>query len=406
VTDLDLRSDTDVDSVRATATGLSGLAGGIDGAATGIGRAIGTSTELWQGNAADAFRGRMTSVRQATEQATAAAKRMSTALHTFAEEMSTVHATINRASAIASAAGLHVSGETIKAPTPPPAPPAGCYTPAAATALAAHQAALEARYHKQLRAFDQARAQLDRARTLEQQAHQSVSKAASDDQGILADLNKNKYWLTGGVATSAFAGGLEQRTAWLHKTQQLGLDYDRLSTAAADTEDPAARIALRTQALSTLDRTATAADATVSNARLGLGIDPASTAGKVLGHLPDALTGAQAVLDIAQAHGTKGKVVAGAADAASYGAGEAVTEGGTALLEGLSIGGAPETFGLSLVAGGAAYGVGKLVQHFGPAAYDWTSHAVDNVAGSVASAVTHPGRTLSSLGHDLGSLLP
>lgn len=150
-----------------------------------------------------------------------------------------------------------------------------------------------------------------------------------------------------------------------------------------------------------LDRTAGAADATVGNARLGLGVDPASRAGKILGHLPDALAGAQAVVDIADAHGTKGKVVAGAADAASYGAGEAVTAGGSALLEGLSIGGAPETFGLSLVAGAAAYGVGTLVQHYGPAVYDWTT----NAAGDVADAVTHPGRTLSSLADDIGNLI-
>ncbi|HEY2694945.1 MAG TPA: hypothetical protein VGJ45_05725, partial [Pseudonocardiaceae bacterium] len=97
--------------------------------------------------------------------------------------------------------------------------------------------------------------------------------------------------------------------------------------------------------------------------------------------------------------------VAGAADAASYGTGEAVTAGGTALLEGLSIGGAPETFGLSLVAGAAAYGVGTLVQHYGPGVYDWTSNAVGNVASSVSGAVTHPGRALSSLGDDIANAI-
>ncbi|HEY4460965.1 MAG TPA: hypothetical protein VGN81_42080 [Pseudonocardiaceae bacterium] len=405
MTDLDLSTDTDVDSVHATATGLSGLASAIGGTATGIGSAIGASADRWQGSAADAFRGRMGGVQQATAQAAAAATRMSTALHTFAGQMQSVHDLINQARAVATGAGLSVSGETIQAPKPPPSAPAACYTPAAAQAIATHQAALEAEYQRKLRAFDQARQLLTRARTLEQQAHQDVSKAAADEHGILADLDKNKYWLAGGLVTSAVAGGLDQRTAWLRKTQQLGLEYDRLSTAAANTEDPAARIALRTEAQTALDRTANAADIAVSNARLGLGVDPASDAGKVFGHLPDVLTGAQAAVDIAEAHGVKGKVVAGAADAASYGAGEAVTAGGTALLEGLSIGGAPETFGLSLVAGGAAYGVGTLVQHYGPDVYDWTTNAVGNVASSVSSAVTHPGRTLSSLGDDIANAI-
>jgi uncharacterized protein YukE len=405
MTDLDLSTDTDVDSVHTTATGLSGLAGAIGGTATGIGGAIGASTDSWQGTAADAFRGRIGGVRQATEQAAAAATRMSTALHTFAERMKTVHDLIDQARAVATGAGLSVSGETIQAPKPPSAPPAACYTPAAAQAVATHQAALEADYQRKLRAFEQARQLLNRARTLEQQAHQDVSTAATNEHGILADLDKNKYWLAGGLATSAVAGGLDQRTVWLRKTQELGLDYDRLSTAAANAEDPAARIALRTEAATTLDSTATAADAAVSNARLGLGVDPASDAGKVLGHLPDVVTGAQAAVDIATAHGTKGKVVADAADAASYGTGEAVTAGGTALLEGLSIGGAPETFGLSLVAGAAAYGVGTLVQHYGPDVYDWTSNAVGNVASSVSGAVTHPGRTLSSLGDDIANAI-
>ena len=377
MTDLDLRTDTDVDSVRTTATGLSGLASAIDGTATGIGGAIGASADRWQGTAADAFRGRMSGVQQATARAAAAATRMSTALHTFGDQMSTVQQLIDRARAIATSAGLTVIGDTILAPKPPPS---ACYTPAAARAIATQQAEYQ-------RAFDRARELLTRARTLEQQAHQEVSTAASDEHGILADLDKSKYWLAGGLATSAVAGGLDQRTAWLERTQQLGLDYDRLQTAAANTEDPASRIALRAEAAAALDGTANAADAAVSNARLGLGVDPASDAGRVLGHLPDVLTGAQAAVDIATAHGTKGKVVAGAADAASYGAGEAVTAGGTALLEGLSIGGAPETFGLSLVAGGAAYGVGTLVQHYGPSVYDWTTSAVSSLGDDIASAL-------------------
>jgi uncharacterized protein YukE len=405
MTDLDLSTDTDVDSVHTTATGLSGLASAIGGTASGIGGAIDASGESWLGPAADAFRTRMGGAQQATEQTAAAATRMSTALHTFGNQMRTVHDLINQARALATGAGLAVNGDTIQAPQPPPPAPAACYSPAAAQAVATHQAALEAEYQRKLRAFQQARQLLTRARTLEQQAHQDVSKAAADEHGILADLNKNKYWLAGGLVTSAVAGGLDQRTAWLTKTQQLGLDYDRLRTAAASTEDPAARIALRTEAQATLDRTAKAADAAVGNARLSLGVDPASNAGKALGHLPDVLTGAQAAVDIAEAHGTKGKVVAAAADAASYGTGEAVTAGGTALLEGLSIGGAPETLGLSLVAGGAAYGVGTLVQHYGPDVYDWTTHAVGNVASSVSSAVTHPGRTLSSLGDDIANAI-
>jgi hypothetical protein len=101
------------------------------------------------------------------------------------------------------------------------------------------------------------------------------------------------------------------------------------------------------------------------------------------------------VWDVAHAHGTKAKVVAGAA---GYGAGEAVSAAGASLMESVAIGGAPETVGGARGAGGAAYGTGLLVRHYGPAVYDWTTHA----AGSVADAVTHPGRTLSDLAGDIG----
>jgi uncharacterized protein YukE len=402
VSGLDLKVDGDVDSVRGTATGMSALGDSIDDAGAGFGQASGASESLWQGPAADAFRSRIGTAQQATNQVVAATRRMSAALHVFADRMAHVKAEIAQARSIASGAGLTVSGDTISPPTPPPAPAAACYTPAGAAQVLQQQAVAEAKYRRQVKAYQQAERILTRARQDEQTAHQDVGKAADEEKSILDDLNEHKYWLLGGLGAGSVALGLSQRTTWAQKMSEFGLEYDRLRTDAAAATDPALKTALSSAAEDALQRTSDAADATVGNARVGLGVDPASGLGKALDHLPAGLAAVQGVWDVAHAHGTKAKVVAGASDAAAYGTGVAVTEGGTALLEGLAIGGAPETLGLSLVAGGAAYGTGLLVQHYGPAVYDWTSHAASSVAGSVAGAVTHPGDTLSSLAGDIG----
>lgn len=123
-----------------------------------------------------------------------------------------------------------------------------------------------------------------------------------------------------------------------------------------------------------------------------------STLGRIAGHLPAGIAAAQTAVPVVEAHGTKAKVVAGASGVAGYAAGEAATGAAASVLEGVSIGAAPETMGLSLVGGAVAFGTGYAVEHYGPAAYDWASHA----AGDVANVVTHPGDTLSSIGDALG----
>ncbi|HEY3749488.1 MAG TPA: hypothetical protein VGL80_09835 [Pseudonocardiaceae bacterium] len=402
MTGLDLRVAGDVDSVRGTATGMSALGDSIDDAGAGFGQASAESESMWQGPAADAFRSRIGTAKQATTQVVAATRRMSDALHVFADRMAKVKAEIARAESVAAGAGLDVSGDTITPPTPPPAPAAACYTPAGAAQVMHEQAVAQAKYRRQVRAYQQAERILQQARKDEQTAHQDVGKAADDEKSVLADLNEHKYWLLGGLATGTVATALEQRTTWLHTMNEFGLEYDRLRTAAAAVDDPLLHTVLSAASGQALDDASHAADAAVGNSKLGLGVDPLSDAGKVLDRLPVGLAAVQGVWDVAHASGTKGKVVAGTADAAAFGAGAGVTAVGSGVIEGLAIGGAPETLGLSLLAGGAAYGTGLLVQHYGPGVYDWTTHAAGDVAGSVADTVTHPGRTISNLAGDIG----
>jgi uncharacterized protein YukE len=402
VSGLDLRVDGDVDSVRGTATGMSALGDSIDDAGAGFGQASAESESLWQGPAADAFRTRIGTAQQATAQVVAATRRMSDALHVFADRMAKVKAEIARARSIAEGAGLEVSGDTIAPPKPPPPPPAACYTPAGAAQVLHEQAAAQAKYRRQVKAYQQAEQILQQARKDEQTAHQDVGRTADDEKSVLADLNEHKYWLLGGLATGTVATALEQRTTWLHTMNKFGLEFDRLRTAAAATDDPLLHTVLSAASGQALDDASHAADAAVSNGKLGLGVNPASDAGKVLDRLPTGLAAVQGVLDVANAHGTKAKVVAGTADAAAFGAGEGVTAVGSGAIEGLAIAGAPETLGLSVLAVGAAYGTGLFIQHYGPGVYDWTTHAASNVAGSVADAVTHPGHTISSLASDIG----
>lgn len=395
---VDLQVQGDPDSVRSTAHGMSALGGAIEDAGAGFGQASAASESSWLGTAGDAFRSRIGTARQAASAAASATRRMSTALHTFADRMTTVKAEVARAKSIASGAGLQVSGESIQEPTPPPAPPAACYTPQAAAAIAHQQAAAEAKYRRQVRAYQQAEKLVTEARELERTAHQEVTEVAEEERGVLAELNHEKYWLTGETATGVVAKALEQRATWAKRTQELGLLYDRLSRAAAESEAPLARTVLSAAAGHVLDGAADAASRTTTNAKLSADIAPESTLGRFASHLPAGLAAAQTAVEVAEARGTKGKVIAGTTGVASYAAGEAAAGAAASALEGVSIAAAPETMGLSLVAGGVAFGTGMAVEHFGPPVYDWTTHA----AGDIAGVVTHPGDTISSIGHALG----
>ncbi|HEX5117861.1 MAG TPA: hypothetical protein VFW65_21980 [Pseudonocardiaceae bacterium] len=399
---VDLQVQGDPESIRGTATGMTALGGAIDDAGAGFGQASAASESSWLGTAGDAFRSRIGTAQQATTAAATAASRMSTALHAFADRMATVKAEIARARSIASGAGLQVAGDTIHEPTPPPAPPAACYTPQAAAAIAQQQAAAMAKYRRQLRAYRQAEQLVTQARKQEQTAHQDVTEAADEERGVLSELNHEKYWLLGGTASGVVAKALEQRATWAKRTQELGLLYDRLNRAAAESEEPLARTVLSAVADHVLDSTADAASRTTTNAKLSADIAPDSALGRFASHLPAGIAAAQTAVAVAEAHGTKGKVIAGTAGVTSYAAGEAAAGAAASALEGVSIAAAPETMGLSLVAGGVAFGTGMAVEHFGPPVYDWTTHAASNVAGTVAGAVTHPGSTISSIGHALG----
>lgn len=399
---VDLQVQGDPESIRGTATGMTALGGAIDDAGAGFGQASAASESSWLGTAGDAFRSRIGTAQQATTAAATAASRMSTALHTFADRMTTVRAEIARARSIASGAGLQVAGDTIHEPTPPPVPPAACYTPQAAAAIARQQAVAMAKYRRQLRAYRQAEQLVTEARKQEQTAHQDVTKAADEERGVLAELNHEKYWLLGATASGVVAKALEQRATWAKRTQELGLLYDRLNRAAAESEEPLARTVLSAVADHVLDSTADAASRTTANAKLSADIAPDSALGRFASHLPAGIAAAQTAVAVAEAHGTKGKVIAGTAGVTSYAAGEAAAGAAASALEGVSIAAAPETMGLSLVAGGVAFGTGMAVEHFGPPVYDWTTHAASNVAGTVAGAVTHPGSTISSIGHALG----
>lgn len=395
---VDLQVQGDVDSVRGTANGMAALGGAIEDAGAGFGQASAVSESSWLGVAGDAFRSRIGTARQATTAAAQASRRMAAALHTFADRMATVKSEMARARSIASGAGLTVSGDSIQEPTPPPAPPAACYTPQAAAAIAHQQAAAEAKYRRQVRAYQQAERLVAEARKQEQAAHSDVTRAADEERGVLAELNHEKYWLLGTSAAGVVETALEQRATWAKRTQELGLLYDRLNRAAAESEEPLVRTMLSAAADHVLDRTADAAARTTANAKLSGDIAPESTLGRIAGDLPAGIAAAQTAVSVVEAHGTKAKVVAGASGVAGYAAGEAAAGAAASAVEGVSIAAAPETMGLSLVGGAVAFGTGYAVQHYGPAAYDWASHA----AGDVANVVTHPGDTISSIGHALG----
>jgi hypothetical protein len=397
MTSIGTRVDGDPGSVRTAATGVAALTGGIGGAGDAFGSATGLSELQWTGSAGDAFRGKITNARQATAAAAASGKRIQTAMHTFADQLDQAKATVKQATAIATGAGLTVSADTVRAPTPPVVPSA-CYTPAGATQAATAFAAAEAKYRKQVAAYHQAEGLIKQARAQETKAHQALQHTAEEEGGILDELTDEKYWLAGGNVADAVGRGLEQTSKWDEQMDRYAKQYSAMRQLADESDDPLLKSAATQSAQdSALDTTRAAANAE-SNDRLGLGADPESGLGTLLKNGGRAVVAAQIADDLLT---SKHKVRDVAADGASV----AVGEGASAAIESLSLAGAPETLGLSLLAGAAAFGTGYAVKHYGPAAWNWTEHAATNAAGWTKHAATDAGNWTLNAGANTGKTI-
>jgi uncharacterized protein YukE len=384
---LDTTVQGDPASVRSTASGVGALSGAIGDAATGFGSAAGQSDLSWTGNAADAFRGRITTVQQATRAAAEESQRLHTALHTLADQLDTVKAKIAHADATATDAGLTVSGTSIQAPTPPPTTvPAACYTPAAASAIVAQQKAAMLKYQVQKAAYQSCEQEITTARQLEQTAHAEFETTATEVRTALSALT-NQWVLTG---TGTAADAISTTAAQAEKFEKAGdkaLNRANTLTQQAATlpeDDPGQAALLRSadRAFGDADDANDTADGLKSGLSKLLGDDATSDLGKlgdVAGKVSTVTGVVPIVLDVAH-HDP----ASAAGDTASLATGI----GAGTVIESLSLSTALETGGASLVAGGLAYGTGEAVKHFGPPVWNWAKNQVGGFVSGLASGLS------------------
>jgi hypothetical protein len=386
-------------AIHAAATGLAVVGGGIDDAVTGFTAAVGASESIWAGPAATGFRARVNSARAATAEIGDEVRKVTSAMHTFADQLRAVKALVEHAKAIAAGAGLRVGGDAIQPPKPPPPPPAVCLTPAAAVTVARQYAAAQVKFRAQLAAYQQAEQILRQARTAEQHAHQELNEQLSQAQGVLSELSTSDRLAIAGVYGAAVTDAARKAENLIQEAESLGQRQQWFTRLANDpgftpTEQRYYRAKagrLGVEQAEALDE----ADANEGLARgLSLGGDSSAPAVRYLG---PGMAAAAAAFDIVDAPNAVEAVHRGAADGAGYGAAVATSAAldSAGAFAAIGVGGAPATLGTSLIAAGVGYAVTQFINDPGgtvrwfEGAGSTLAGAASSAAGTVAHAITH-----------------
>lgn len=361
---LDTTLDGDHAGITQAAAGLGALGQGFTSTSSSVGAAGTLSESLWTGSAADAFRGGMLPVRRAIDEVAGATERANQAMRTFAAELKAVKAKIEQAKSIASAAELEVSGDSIEPPKPPPIPRLAA-TPEAATAEADRYAAAQAKYRRQLRAYKQAEALMQEARTQEKEARADLGLAMTAVKTLLDDLNEQKIWLLGGAGAEVLSRAVAAADRWAElsrltkRTEWLKNWADQPGWAVTEAE--------RAKLLQRVEELRGRGPIPPNEAKAAQWLDTLLGDGKIRGILGKAGligVGAQVITDLITKKGWD-KAKSAGIDVASFGGGAVA---GDAFLTAITAGGvasAPETLGASLVATAAGIAIYEGLHHPG-----------------------------------------
>ena len=407
---IDLRIAGDEQSCRDTADQLIALADTVNQGGTAFHTARSESETLWTGKAGDVFRDRLqpigTKVDDVADQSHAAAQ----ALHGFADDLTTAKSRMNQARSIAAAAGLKIDGDTIEQPQAPPPiqgpAPAGTTPPATPEYEAQQQ-----QYQREQTAYQQAAQTAAEARTIEQNAHNTLDQKMNAFQTMLQDANDQKYWLIAGNTTGPLGTAIEQTNKWGEIAETRATQLDMLKKLIGETDDPF-REAVAARAAGVFEQTAAqAANAESSNSKLALGLKGTKlgdllasnandllkldgTLGSVAEKIP--VIGAvvavdQTVFDSRNAKNVGDVAKAAGADMGGFVAGTAATEGTLAAAAAFGLAGGPVTLAAVGIGAGVAFGVGEVVNHWGA-----ITHGVADAANAVGSGVEH---AATAVGH-------
>lgn len=133
---LDLTVRGDPDALRASATALAGTGAAMQGAGDAVVHSRNSSHDVWQGDAGDGFRRAMSTVGPQVDGIAEDHAGMCRALQQHAGDLDSTTRRMEQARAIATRAGLPITGNVIGDPGPPPAlagaPPVPSVVPAGA----------------------------------------------------------------------------------------------------------------------------------------------------------------------------------------------------------------------------------------------------------------------------------
>lgn len=222
--------DADPDSCRACADGLSKLAEATEDNAQKVRDAKAKSEHGdWEGIAGDKFREKIEKIAHLGFDFKLQLESAKTGLSKFADDMSGVKATMNRAVAVALEAGLQAGPDVCNATwiMDPPDPGFGPYSVAQETKMA-----------KQLAAYAEANQTVAGARQAELDAHSALQKSLNTVSvtvdSNMKDLAAEAPWVAASAPASYVEAAVKQADKWEDVAQTRAASLDRYAKLAQE----------------------------------------------------------------------------------------------------------------------------------------------------------------------------
>ncbi|KAA0024439.1 hypothetical protein [Antrihabitans cavernicola] len=379
---IDLFVAGDPQSCYSCGTGLSAYATGIDGGSHAISDAKTKSEREWEGDAGNKFRGRIATMSKGADGLADQARAAGKAIDALGDGLTNAKAQMRQAANMAAEAGLAV--------TPDLCNPEMIAEPQ--RILGPMTMPQEVRYANQVRAYNEALLATITARDIEKKAHAALADALKVVGTVVEDAKSQLKFLVLGETTGVIGTAIGQSDKWAavgEENRAKAAKFRAIAQEAIDSGDPF----WESKALSPVrfyeGQADDAAKVVAANTKLAGGdgligkalrplewnpgsLAPEGTALRAAGSkLPVvglALTAWQTEEDLnkAQDGGQVAKAIG--KNVGGYAAGTAVTE-----LILASTAGGPATF-LAVTAGvGVAFGVGEVVDHWGPITR-WMAH--------------------------------
>ena len=207
---IDTKIEGSPEDIRSMAGWLrDALAASVHDTVTQVYHARGNSETMWEGQAGDAFRARMTSGGAKADELSTSATSAAQSFETYAADLHTAQVGMGRAREIAHSGGLTVTTDEIVEPGPAPTAPAALPTDGSVTSqmVQAHNDAVTAQniHAHKVAAYTAALDEANRARGI-------VDNAGNVGRTIWNELSKKK-WLHAADFTNVAVGGLAARHA-------------------------------------------------------------------------------------------------------------------------------------------------------------------------------------------------